>query len=42
MTPGDRRVLFFVAVVALAAAVFGAWFSSRVKLTPPKTEQRAP
>jgi hypothetical protein len=42
MTSRDKQVLFFAALVAIAAAVFGAFFSSRVKLEPPKTEQATP
>ena len=39
MTSRDKWVLFFAALVAVVAAVFGAWFSSRVKLEKPKMEQ---
>jgi uncharacterized membrane protein YfcA len=39
MTSRDRWVLFFAALVAIAAAIFGAWFSSRVMQGKPKTEQ---
>ena len=39
MTSRDKWVLTFAALVAIAAAVIGAFFSSRVKLEAPRPEQ---